>query len=218
VPDKGINALDAMILTFGGINALRQQLRDDARVHGVITHGGEAPNIIPDYTAAEFYVRAADTPYATEVLQKVRACAEGAAFATGARLEFKEIAPRYDARMPNPKLADLVEANMARLGIELTAPRAAGDRMGSTDMGNVSQVLPALHPYIAIGPEELGAHTVEFREAAGSLAGHEGLIKAAKVMATTAVDLLAVPANMRAAKRAFEEQKQRSGVADPRGA
>ena len=210
IPDEGINALEAMILTYNGINALRQHLRDDARVHGVITHGGDAPNIVPDYTEARFYVRAADTPYATEVLEKVRACAEGAARATGARLEFKEYAPRYDNMMSNPRLADLVEANMATLGIEVSPP-ASDERMGSSDMGNVSQVVPSLHPYIAIGPEEMGGHTVEFCQAAASPAGHEGLINAAKAMAMTAVDLLAVPANVSEAREAFEEQKKQQG-------
>jgi amidohydrolase len=206
-PDEGINALEAMILTYNGINALRQHLRDDARIHGVITHGGEAPNIVPDYTAAKFYVRAADTPYCTEVLEKLQACAEGAARATGARLEINEYAPRYDAMMPNPKLADLMEANMAALGIEVREPEA-DERMGSSDMGNVSQVVPGLHPYIAIGPEEMGGHTIEFQEAAASPAGHEGMIKAAKVLAMTAVDLLAAPSNVLEAKREFAEQKK----------
>jgi amidohydrolase len=210
-PDDGINALEAMILTYNGINALRQHLRDDARVHGVITHGGEAPNIVPDYTAARFYVRAADTPYCSEVLEKVRACAQGAAQATGARLQFEEYAPRYDAMLPNPKLADLVEANLAVLGIEVKLPDP-DERMGSSDMGNVSQVVPALHPYIAIGPEDLGGHTVEFREAAASPAGHEGMINGAKVLAMTAVDLLAVPANMMATKAAFDEQKNHLAI------
>jgi amidohydrolase len=205
-PDEGINALEAMILTYNGINALRQHLRDDARVHGVITHGGQAPNIVPDYTAARFYVRALDAPYCSEVLEKLKACAEGAARATGARLEFKEYAPRYDAISPNPKLADLAEANMAALGIEVQAPDP-DERMGSSDMGNVSQVVPALHPYIAIGPEELGGHTIEFREAAASTEGHEGMVKAAKLMAMTAVDLLAAPAILIEVKQAFEEQK-----------
>jgi amidohydrolase len=203
-PDEGINALEAMILTYNSINALRQHLRDDARIHGIITHGGDAPNIVPDYAAAKFYVRAADTPYTVEVIEKVRACAEGAALATGARLEFGRYAPHYDNRLPNPKLYDLAEANMAALGIDLSAP---DERMGSSDMGNVSQVVPSIHPYIAIGPEEMGGHTVEFCEAAASPAGHEGMIKAAKVLAMTAVDLLAEPANLVEAKAAFDEQK-----------
>lgn len=209
-PDEGINALEAMILTYNGINALRQHLRDDARVHGVITHGGEAPNIVPEYSAAKFYVRAADTPYCVQVLEKVRACAEGAALATGARLAFKEYAPRYDSMLPNPKLADLVEVNMASLGLAVRAPEP-DERMGSSDMGNVSQVVPALHPYVAIGPEEMGGHTAEFREAAASPAGFEGMIQAAKLMAMTAVDLLAEPENVAEAKAAFGQQKAQQG-------
>ena len=207
-PDEGINALDAMILTFNGINALRQHLRDDARVHGVITHGGDAPNIVPEYTKARFYVRAADTPYTLEVIEKIRGCAEGAARATGARLAFSEYAPHYDNRLPNHKLYDLAEANMTALGLVLDTP---DERMGSSDMGNVSQVVPAIHPYVAIGPEDMGGHTAEFCAAAGSPAGHEGMIKAAKILAMTAVDLLAVPANVVEAKAAFEAQKQQQG-------
>ncbi len=203
-PDEGINALEAMILTYNGINALRQHLRDDARIHGIITHGGDAPNIVPEYSAAKFYVRAADTPYTVEVIEKVRACAEGAARATSARLEFGRYAPHYDNRLPNQKMYDLAEANMAALGIELSPP---DERMGSSDMGNVSQVVPAIHPYITIGPEEMGGHTVEFCEAAASPAGHEGMIQAAKLLAMTAVDLLAEPANLVEAKAAFTEQK-----------
>ena len=206
-PDEGINALDAVIQTYNGINALRQHLRDDARIHGVITHGGDAPNIVPEYAAARFYVRAADMPYTEEVLEKVRACAEGAALATGARLEFKEYAPHYENMLANPKLADLAEANMAVLGIEVK-PLEPKERMGSTDMANVTQVVPGLHPSIAIGPEEMGGHTAEFCQAAGSPAGHEGMIQAAKLMAMTAVDLLAVPANVSEAWQAFEQQKQ----------
>ncbi len=206
-PDEGINALEAMILTYNGINALRQHLRDDARVHGVIDRGGEAPNIVPDYTSARFYVRAADTAYCTQVLDRVRACAEGAAQATGARLEFSEYAPRYDAMLPNPKLADLFEANMAALGIQFRGPEP-DERMGSSDMGNVSQVVPALHPYVAIVPDGVGGHTVEFREAAASPAGHEGMLRAAKLLAMTAVDLLADPSNAGAAQAAFAEQKR----------
>lgn len=205
-PDEGVNALDAILLTFTGINALRQHLRDDARVHGIITHGGDAPNIIPDYTRADLIVRAADTPYATEVLDKVRACAEGAALATGARLEFKLSGPRYDGRLPNPKLVELFKANLESLGLDVEIATGQ-ERIGSSDIGNVSQVVPTIHPYIAIAPEEIGGHTVEFREAAASPAGHEGLIHAAKALAMTAVDLLAEPDNLTEAQSAFDPQK-----------
>jgi len=209
-PDKGINALDAVIQTYNSINALRQHLRDDVRIHGVITHGGDAPNIVPEYAEAQFIARAADTSYAAEVLEKVRACAEGAALATGARLEFKQRGPRYDARMPNPKLMSLFKKNMEALGLDVELA-TGNERMGSSDIGNVSQVIPAIHPYIAIAPEDIAGHTNEFRKASASPAGHEGLIKAAKAMAMTAVDLLVVPANVSEAQEAFEEQKKQQG-------
>lgn len=205
-PDKGVNALDAVIQTFNGINAIRQHLRDEARIHGIITHGGTVANVVPDYAAAELGVRAAALPYALEVLEKVRNCARAGALAAGARLEFDEPTQYYDSMLPNPKLADLVDANMAAVGIEVRLP-LANERMGSSDMGNVSQVVPGLHPYIAICSEEVMGHTVEFREASCSPAGHEGMIQATKVMAMTAVDLLAVPANMAEVKRAFREEK-----------
>jgi amidohydrolase len=206
-PEEGINALDAVILTFTSLNALRQHIREDARIHGIISHGGDAPNIVPAYAAADFYVRAADTPYAGELLDKVRACANAAAMATGARLELKESGPRYDARMPNPKLVALAHDNMLTLGLDVTIA-AGNERMGSSDMGNVSQVIPAIHPYVAIGPAELVGHTPEMREAAGSPQGHKGMLNAAKLMAMTAVDLLGEPRNLTAAKKAFEEQKR----------
>ena len=206
-PDKGINALDALILTFSAINALRQQLRDDARIHGMITHGGRAVNIIPDYTAAQFSVRAADVHYSTQVINKVRACAQAAALATGARLEFTLYDHYYANMMPNFKLADLVDANMAALGVQVRLP-LPNERMGSSDMGNVSQAVPALHPYITICSDDVAGHTVEFQEASRSEAGHAGMIQAAKFMAMTAVDLLALPANLADVKRVFQEQKK----------
>ena len=204
-PDEGINALDALLLTFNGINALRQHLRDDVRIHGIITHGGDAANIVPAYTSAELLIRAADTPYATEVLEKVQACAQGAALATGARLEFAQSGPRYDARIPNPKLVELFRDNMLALDqeVEVAPP---DQRLASSDIGNVSQVVPTISPGIAIGSEDLGTHTVAFREAAISPAGHHGLIIAAKAMAMTAVDLLAEPASVEEARRQFAEQ------------
>ncbi len=127
--------------------------------------------------------------------------------ATGARLEFRQSGPRYDARIPNPKLVALARDNMIALGLDVTL--ASGDeRMGSSDMGNVSQVVPAIHPYIAIGPEEMAGHSSEFHEAAGSPEGHEALIRMAKTLAMTAVDLLAASQNLIEAKEAFQEQKR----------
>jgi amidohydrolase len=207
MPEEGINALEALLLTFSGINALRQHLQDDARIHGIVVHGGDAPNIVPDYAEGKFLVRALEPPYAAQVLERVKACAEGAARATGARLEFEVCGPRYDGRLPNPKLVSLFRDNMAVQGVDMKLA-TGNEPMGSSDIGNVSQVIPAIHPYIAIGPDSLVGHSPEFREAAASPAGHEGMIHGAKALAMTAVDLLAVPEMMIQAKAAFEDQKR----------
>jgi amidohydrolase len=210
-PDLGINALDALLLTFNAINALRQHLRDDVRIHGIVAHGGQAPNIVPDYAEGRFSIRALDTPYAAEVVEKVRACARGAALATGARLEFEQTGPRYDARWPNARLVALFQGNLESLGRQVQV--ASGDeRMGSSDIGNVSQVVPAIHPYVAIGPESIIGHSAEFRDASASPAGHRGMLDGAKALAMTAVDLLAEPANLAAARAAFEAQKAAQGA------
>lgn len=210
-PDQGINALEAVLLTFSGINALRQHLRDDARIHGIITHGGAAANIVPEYAEARFIVRALEPPYADEVLERVRACAEAAALATGARLVFERDGPSYGARWPNPKLVALFSENAAALGIEME--HATGnERMGSSDMGNVSQVVPAIHPYLAIAPEETAGHSIEFRQASASARGHRTMLSGAKAMAMTALDLLAEPAIQAQVRRAFEDQKRRQAV------
>lgn len=189
-PDEGINALDAMIQTFVNIGLLRQQLRPDARVHGIITYGGAAPNIIPDRTEALFSVRAADRPYAEEVLKKVVDCAEAGARGTGARLEY-EVKKGYEAINPNTALADTFAKHLEELGWPIDSPPSR-NKMGSTDMGDISHVIPAIHPYLTIG-REIAGHSVEFREAAHSSQGFKAMITAAKAMALTGYDILTQP-------------------------
>lgn len=202
-PDCGVNALDAVILTFNNINALRQHLRDDARVHGIITHGGSAHNIVPDYAAARFSVRAADRAYSLEILDKVINCARAAALATGATVEIQRLYS-YDNMVPNRVLAECFRQNLEALGVEAQMAEEH-ERMGSTDMGNVSQVVPSLHAYVAIAPEGTGGHTPEFRDAAVSAQGHRGLLIAAKAMAMTAVDFLVDESLMAQVRAEFEE-------------
>ncbi|MDR7536137.1 MAG: M20 family metallopeptidase [Armatimonadota bacterium] len=200
-PYEGVNALDALVQTFTAVGLLRQQLRDDARVHGIITYGGAAPNIIPDRAEAVFTCRAADAAYAREVLERVIACARGAAVATGATLEHAA-RKGYDAIRPNRALAQAFARHLERLGIAQDEPPER-PRMGSTDMGDVSQVIPAIHPYVSIGPTDLAGHTVEFREAAVSAKGFAAMLAAAKAMALTAYDVLADPALLEQVRRDF---------------
>lgn len=189
LPYLGINALDAVILTFNNINALRQQLRSDVRIHGVITHGGKAPNIIPDYAAALFYVRALDMGYLEELYQKVLGCFEAAASATGTTYQVKRAGHDYHPHKINYSLAQLFRQNLEALGAEVDqGPEDV--ELGSTDVGNVSQVVPTLQPTITICGPKVSCHMPEFAVASGSSAGEEGMLLAARAMALTGLDLL----------------------------
>ncbi len=210
-PDRGINALDGLIQTFNAVNAMRQHLKPDARVHGIITSGGSAANIIPEYAAGKFSVRARDHDYQKEVLRRFIACAEGAAAATGTRLVVTvNENSGYQNMVPSTPLAERWAEHVRTFGIEVT--RAADDeRMGSTDMGNVSQVVPSAHPYIGIAPEGTPGHSTAFRDAAATPEAHANAIAAAKALALLAVDLLADPALLARAKAEFDE-RQRAGI------
>jgi len=210
-PDRGINALDGLIQTFNAVNAMRQHLRPDARVHGIITAGGSAANIIPEYAAGKFSVRARDRLYQQEVLRRFIACAEGAAAATGTTLKVNvNENSGYENMVPSTPLTDRWAEHMRALGVEVMQP-VDDERMGSTDMGNVSQIVPAAHPYIAIAPDGTPGHSTAFRDAAGTPEAHANAIAAAKALALTAVDLLAEPALLARARAEFEE-RQRAGM------
>ena len=200
-PDLGINALDACIQTFNNINALRQHLTPDVRIHGIITDGGQAPNIVPEYAAAAFSVRAATSEAAFDVLQKVIRCAQAGALAAGATVEYKH-RTHYANRIANPTMARLFGANISQLG-ELVQEPLPDERMGSSDMGNVSQVVPSIHPYVTIADPGTSGHTAEFAVAAASPRGDQALLRAAKAMAMTAIELLCEPDLMADVQREF---------------
>ena len=190
-PEAGLNALDAMIASFVNIGLLRQQLRDSARIHGIITDGGQAVNVIPHHTAASLLVRTEDDGYMDEVLkEKVLACFQAAAQASGCRLEYRwGEESRYKAMRSNHALAEAYRANIEALGRKVMEPESRRS-MGSTDMGNVSAIVPAIHPSITVAPPDVPIHTLEFREMAASEAGHKALLDSAKALAMTAVDVL----------------------------
>jgi amidohydrolase len=204
-PWQGINALDAVIQTFNGVSMLRQQVRPDVRIHGIITNGGALPNIIPEAASAVFYVRSVSMDYMWEVYRRVVACAEGAARATGAELTVTQAQTIYEPFRRNQTLLDLFRENLGSLGVKDEPPVA--DRLGSSDVGNVSQVLPAIQPLIKIAPTGTAYHSRPFAEAAVSPEARRGLLIAAKTMAFTAVDLLADPETVRRAKAEFEAVK-----------
>ena len=207
-PEEGINALDAVIQTFVGLNALRQHIRDGARIHGIITHGGTKPNIVPEYAAALFYVRDIDDDYKEELVEKLRKCAEGAALATGAKLTFTRVGHEYKSMRPNHHLAQSFRKNIEELGFEIDPPKGG---MGSTDMGDVSQVVPAIHPYIKIAPTGTPGHSHEFAQAARSEEARKGMIAAAKALAAVALELWLVPGFYEEVRREFEEVVLKKG-------
>ncbi|XZF76596.1 M20 family metallopeptidase [Bacillus sp. AL-1R] len=186
-PEHGINALDAVIQLFNGINALRQQLPTDVRIHGIITHGGDAPNIIPEYASARFFIRASTWKRTEEVSTKIRNIAEGAALATGSTVKIERFQNEVHDFIINQSLDEIVGEELSLLG-EVVHGKSGG--LGSTDAGNVSHVVPTSHAYIKIGPDDLIAHTNEFREAARSPRGDHALIKGAKALALTGYRLI----------------------------
>ncbi|MDA8189143.1 MAG: M20 family metallopeptidase [Dehalococcoidales bacterium] len=188
-PEDGVNALDAMILSYNNINALRQHIRRDARIHGIITSGGEAPNIVPSYASGRFFVRAEDDLYLDGLLEKVLDCFRGGEKASGARLTYHMPEARYAPLRNNMALAEAFGANLRELGVAVQ-PEDPNRASGSTDMGNVSQVVPAIHPSIGIAEETISTHSPEFATAAISESGHHGLLNAAKALAMTTIDLL----------------------------
>lgn len=205
-PHEGINALDAVIQTFNSINALRQHVKSDVRIHGIITAGGRAPNVVPAYAACRFRVRSADAVYLEDVFRRVVSCAEGAASATGARLEWREYILPYDNILPNEVVRRLFKRNLEALGLEVLDRRPRPD-YGSSDFGNVSQRVPGLEARIAIAPLGTPGHSDAFREAALSEQGHTALLQAAKSLAMTAIDLLGDREALTEARARLEEQK-----------
>jgi amidohydrolase len=205
-PWEGVNALDAVIQTFNNVSMLRQQIRPEARIHGIVNNGGAAPNIIPEAASATFYVRAADIDYMWALQKRVIACAEGAAKATGCTLKVLEQRDNaYEPMKRNATLLDLFRANARTFGV-VESPESR-ERMGSSDIGNVSQVIPAIQPMVQIAPEGTPIHSRAFEEAAVKPLARDGLLKAAKIMAMTTCDLLANPALVKEARREFEGAK-----------
>jgi amidohydrolase len=168
-PWDGLNALDALIHAYNGISLLRQQMRPSARVHGIITEGGQAPNIIPDETAAYFYVREDVVAHLEELKPRVVACFEAAALATGTELELTWQGNPYTDMQNSTPLSDTFTKHAIEMGMEPVEPEMAG--AGSTDMGNVTYAVPGLHPSYAV-ESNAGNHNAGFTEAAGSEEGH----------------------------------------------
>ena len=210
-PEAGINALNAVIHLFTGIDALRQHLRDDVRIHGVITDGGTAPNVVPQFAAANFMLRSRDGKYLSdEVVGKVRQVAEGAASMTGARLEVEEFYPFYENVQPNVTLAQAMSANVQAMGIKLDEPVPGRPGSGaSTDFGNVSQAMPAFELRYAVSETPIASHSSDMRETAVTDLALSNALLVAKALSLTASDLLRDSTLVEAAKAEFADRSSR---------
>ncbi|HBM79408.1 MAG TPA: amidohydrolase [Clostridiaceae bacterium] len=207
-PENGINALNACIETFNMINALRQHVKSDVRIHGIIAEGGVAANIVPERAVARFYVRALDRSYLNEVVEKVKNCARAAAMAVGAKIEIRNYELSYDNMITNNSLSAIFTRNLKECGV--TDIKGSDRSMGSIDMGNVSHVVPSIHPYIKICREGIAGHTREFAQATVEKLAGENIIKAACAMALTGYDLITDKNLLSEVKEEFQRQKSLS--------
>ncbi|KAI7899527.1 uncharacterized protein BX663DRAFT_521192 [Cokeromyces recurvatus] len=190
-PWAGINALDALVQVWNGISMMRQQLLPTDRVHGIVTNGGQAPNVIPEYTSAFFFVRTTKANQIERLMKKLEACFEAAALATGCKVKYtwREIGLTKDV-IQNRPLADFYAQHMSQYGIKFPSEEdqfSAGG--GSTDMGNVSYEIPCIHPTYGIHTTASN-HTVEFTKAAKTMEAHQDTLVASKCMALTGIEVL----------------------------
>jgi amidohydrolase len=206
-PELGVNALEALIQSFNAINSLRQHIRAAERISGVITDGGEAANIVPAHTAATFIVRAENDVYLDTLKKRVIACFAGAARATGAKLKYSW-GERYKAMMSSVTLGKLFQVNMRSLGHAINLEENSLLHF-STDVGNVSQLVPTIQPLVSVAPGGVSIHTPEFARVAAGEDALRRMLDAAKAMAMTAIDLLSSPEKMEDVRQEFRSSSLR---------
>jgi len=190
-PWKGRNALDAAVLAYTNVAALRQHIEPTDRVHGIFREGGERPNIVPERTLMEWMVRSANVTSLGPLARRVEAAWEAGGTATGCRCEHRVVHHTYADMIDNPILVSLYAANASELGRPPSEPSQLNRVVGSTDMGNVSYLVPSIHPMIQVAPHGVSIHSHEFTRHAGSPSGDEAVILGAKAMAMTIADLWA---------------------------
>lgn len=203
-PWDGRNALDGVILTFNGVSALRQHLHDDVRIHGIVTDGGQAVNIIPDRASAEFCIRSTDNRRLDGVVEKVLNCARGAALASDTGLAIEETEYPYDAMLTNRALGELFwESLHETSGAEWTEEEPG---LGSTDMGNVSLVVPSIQPNVAITDGKVSVHTVEFARLSNTPQAYEIMLTVGEALALAGFKVLQDPSLLQRIRQEFAEE------------
>jgi amidohydrolase len=202
-PEEGINALDGVIQTFNGVNAMRQQLGSDVRIHGIITDGGRVPNIIPERASATFYVRSAGgMKELNATKERFLRCVRGAALATGCEVAIEEEEEVNAPMKVNGSLAGIFREQLHYLGLEEERNIPDDRNLGSSDIGNVSQVLPTIHPLVPMR-RGVNIHTSEFADATISDDGHRALSEGVKCLALTTLEVMTNPAALDAVKEEF---------------
>lgn len=206
-PYEGINALDAVQLTFAGINALRQQLKQDVRIHGIVTDGGQAVNIIPERAECAFYVRGKKRGYVNTVTEKVINCAKGAAMMTGAEMEMTRPDPSFDDIVTIPVLGEIAAENMKNNGFEQVY-REWEAMPGSTDVGNVSYYIPTLYTEIGLDDGILfKVHNKKALEYANSEQAYKKMHQVIRSFTGIIIDIFEKPEIVNIAKKQLKEQK-----------
>ncbi len=206
-PEMGINALDAAIQTFNGINALRQHLRQDVRIHGIIKKGGEVVNVVPALAEVEFAARALDTPTMLDAYAKLLKSAEAAALASGATLEYKPPRTALLAPVLVPEYLDLVRASIVRAGVAESEIAREGAPLGSSDLGNVGHAYPTVNIMFKVAPRSVALHEDAMLKYTVPDAGWAVSVQAAKAVALSAHALLSDPARVRSIKTSFQKLK-----------
>ena len=204
-PYNGINALDGVIQFFNSVNALRQQTKTSARIHGIISNGGEAANIIPDLAVANFYVREATTKEMLKLSERVKNCAKGAALATGTSLEIENYEYTFKHLVTNEKLSSIYTKNLELQGIK---DIPISDPTGSSDCGDVSHHCPTIHTYFPISKCELTGHSLEFAKSTITEEAYKGMKEAIFALVMTGKDILSDPNLLKEIKDEFNQMKK----------
>ena len=212
-PQKGRNALDAAVLGYNAVAALRQHIRPDERIHGIFTHAGDKPNIVPKYARSDWYVRSPTLKSLAKLKPRVVACLEAGAAAAGCECTIDWRDPAYADMLDNETIGTAYAANaQVYTGRELADPSMVGfPVVGSTDMGNVSYIVPSIHPMIAVAPPHISIHTPEFAGFARGAEGDTAVVDGAVALATTLVDLWLTDGMVDAAKADHGEDLRRVG-------
>ncbi len=204
-PDRGVNALDAGVLFYNAVSTLRQQMRDEARVHGIFTHGGDAPNIIPERIVMDFFIRSLDRKYFRELVKKIIATARASAKSAGCTVKIKRKGHEYEPFYPSRPMGEAFRRNMKTIGVKEDGFNET-DEIGSSDIGNLSLVAPTLHPEYAVGAKSATNHSREFLTAVTSKQGISAMLDMTRAMAMTVYDLLTDKKLMAQVKAEFAKQ------------